>query len=203
MESFGSILEKDWSSLDAMYSAEESEFTAQLLNYCSIPNDFNFRIPSDNADIDHFALGNTCFYPTLNHDSCYAGDFRHILAASDDFVFCNEGSEGENLSSVQILSSGDVYENVLMQLELEGHVADRVSDEEVVLSNPVQKSKKRSANSGDVSINSQKFNLEKTAKVLMLSNLFSKIQSKLQLRLHTVDFQVTDVVLHYEVAPYF
>ncbi|KAL1801972.1 hypothetical protein ACET3Z_030619 [Daucus carota] len=169
MESFGSILEGDWSSLDAMYSAEESEFTAQLLNYCSIPNDLHFdssfRIPSDNADIDHFALGNTCFYSTLNHDSYYEGNFRHILAASDDFVLCNEGIEGENLSSVQILSSGDVYENVLMQLELEGHAADHVSDEEVVLSNSVQKSKKRSANSGDVQKNTRSVRAKKNQKI--------------------------------------
>lgn len=161
MESFGSILEGDWSSLYALHSTEESEFVEQLLGYCSIPHDLhfdsNFRIPSDNSNMD--PNDNIWFYPTLNHHSYYAGDYYdHNLATNDNSIFCNEEANDENSSSVQILSSADVHENTIMQLDLENHMADPVLHKDVVSSNPKQKTRKRSTNSRDVSINSKKFN---------------------------------------------
>lgn len=144
MWSFGSILEGDWSSLYAQCSTEESEFMEQLIiDYCSIPNDLhfdsNFRIPSDNTNI--YPNDNACFYPTSNHNSYYAGDFDHILA-----------------TNVEILSCADIHENVLMQVDIDNTMANPVLHKDVVSCNPEKKSRKRSMNSSDVSINSNKFN---------------------------------------------
>ncbi|KAL8156140.1 hypothetical protein AgCh_001296 [Apium graveolens] len=115
MESFGSILEGDWSSLYAQFSTEESEFMEHLIiDYCSVPNDLHFdssfTIPSDNSNID--PCDNTCFYPSLNHNSYYAGDFDHILATNDNSIFWNEEAKDKNPTSVEILSFADIHEDV-------------------------------------------------------------------------------------------
>ncbi|KAK1402458.1 Transcription factor bHLH84 [Heracleum sosnowskyi] len=171
MESFDSILEGDWSSLYALHSTEESEFMEQLLGYCSIPSDLhfdsNFRILSDNTNID--PNDSTSFYPTSNYHSYYACDFDHILATNDNSTFCNEEANDENPSSVQVLSSADVHENILMQLDVENHMTNPVLHKDVVSSNPAQKSKKRSTNSGDVQKNKRSVKAKKNQNIEMMS----------------------------------
>ncbi|KAL8116302.1 hypothetical protein AgCh_022708 [Apium graveolens] len=100
MESFESILESEWSALNAMYSTEESGFMAQLLNYyCSIPNDLhsgsNLTLSSNKINVDHVLL-----------------------------VFCNVGAKEENKSFGQLLSNSDMHKNMVMELEQEDQVLE-------------------------------------------------------------------------------
>lgn len=159
MESFESILEFEWSALNSMYSTEESDFMSQLLNYCSIPNELhsgsNLTISCSNTYVDHVSLGTSFLHPTLNHDSYYAGDFDHILATNDDFTFCNEEAKEENKSLDQLLSNAGTHDNMNMELEQEDQVSEPELRKEFVFRNPVQKSKKRSTNSVDVSVDSR------------------------------------------------
>ena len=140
MESYESILGSEWSALNAMHSTEESDFMAQLLNYCSIPNDLH-NSGSQNTDVHHFPGGTNFYHLTSDHDSYYAGNFDHILATYDDFILCNEEVTEENKSCVQ--------------LEQEDQVPESESNKDAVFRNPLQKSKKRTTNSGDVSIDSR------------------------------------------------
>ncbi|XP_074366640.1 uncharacterized protein LOC141707397 [Apium graveolens] len=172
MESFGSILEGDWSSLYAQFSTEESEFMEHLIiDYCSVPNDLHFdssfTIPSDNSNID--PCDNTCFYPSLNHNSYYAGDFDHILATNDNSIFWNEEAKDKNPTSVEILSFADIHEDVLMQLDLENIMADTGTHKNIVASNAEKKTKKRSINSRDVQKNKRSVKAKKNQKIEMTS----------------------------------
>lgn len=129
MESYESILESEWSALNAMHSTEESDFMAQLLNYCSIPNDLHSG--SQNTDVHHFPGGTNFYHLTSDHNSYYAGNFDHMLATYD------------------------VHENMILQLEQEDQVLDSESNKDAVFRNPLQKSKKRTTNSREVSIDSR------------------------------------------------
>lgn len=158
MESIESILESEWSALNSMYCTEESDFMAQLLNYCSIPNDLHsgadLTISSDNTNVDHVSVGASFLHPTSSHDRYYAGNFDHVLATNDGIVFCNEEAKEEKGSLSQLLSNADLHENMIMEFGQEDQVSEPELRKDVALRNPVQKSK-RSTNSVDVSADSR------------------------------------------------
>ncbi|KAK1385698.1 BHLH domain-containing protein [Heracleum sosnowskyi] len=149
MDSFESIFESEWSALNAMYSTEESDFMAQLLNLCSIDlhSGSNLTLSSNTTNVDHVSLGSSFLLSTSNHGSHYAGDFDHILFTNDDFVFCNQEAKEENKSLVHLYPNAEIHEKMIIQLEQEDHPE---LHKEVVFRYPMQKSKKRSVNPVDV-----------------------------------------------------
>lgn len=169
MESLGAISEGEWGSFSAMYSNEESEFMAQLLNNCPIPNDSNggtassFKIPCTTNNNYHLSLGSTdysgsssYFFPTSSHDQSYnASNSNQILLTNVDSVLDyymveaknNNLLEGDNFLS-QEMSSGcsmEEFSGNLPEADIgkETHFPELELSNEVELNKLVQKSKKR------------------------------------------------------------
>ncbi|KAK1385714.1 transcription factor bHLH84-like [Heracleum sosnowskyi] len=166
MDYFESIFESEWSALNAMYSTEESDFMAQLLNLCSIDlhSGSNLTLSSNTTNVDHVSLGSSFLLSTSNHGSHYAGDFDHILFTNDDSVFCNQEAKEENKSLVHLHPNAEIHEKMIIQLEQEDHPE---LHKEVVFRYPMQKSKKRSVNPVDVHKNKWNAKAKKNQKLSM------------------------------------
>ncbi|KAK1385454.1 Transcription factor bHLH84 [Heracleum sosnowskyi] len=134
MDSFESIFESEWSALNAMFSTEESDFMAQLLNLCSIDlhSGSNLTLSSNTTNVDHVSLGFSFLLSTSNHGSHYAGDFDHILFTNDHFVFCHQEAKEEKKSLVQLYPNAEMHEKMIIQLEQEDQEPDPILHKEVV-----------------------------------------------------------------------
>ncbi|KAK1385716.1 Transcription factor bHLH85 [Heracleum sosnowskyi] len=96
MDSFESIFESEWSALNAMYSTEESDFMAQLLNLCSIDlhSGSNLTLSSNTTNVDHVSLGSSFLLSTSNHGShCAGSEDQEECEAYNDKLHGKQGAK--------------------------------------------------------------------------------------------------------------
>lgn len=151
MESVGAI-SGEWSSFSGMYSKEEADFVGQIFDNCSLPNEISwssfFNVPT--LLPGHEFFDNDSMYPLDNMNN---NQFllTNNCSTSMDYYFGGGTSSPVRVLTNSLVGVGDLQpEAVITEPEMLVPKPDQFVEEKP--NSPLERLKKRSRNSGHVSI---------------------------------------------------